>query len=186
MTSGNRQRVPLATALLLLVLTTAVSQAATPGRLGVHATPRSVPEVSFENGAGDTLTLADFRGRVVALNLWETWCPPCRKEMPTLDRLQMELGGEHFEVIALSIDRAGPGVVRDFYAEEGIENLKLYIDMSMRAMPRLGVSGIPTTLVLDARGREVARLVGEADWATPAMLEYFRGLMAAQTRGGES
>jgi len=173
-------------AVLMLLAVTSSHAAAAPERLGVHDTPRSVPEVAFEDGDGNALTLTDFRGRVVVLNLWATWCPPCRAEMPTLDRLQAELGSEHFEVVALSIDRAGPGIVREFYAEEGIEHLTLYIDTSMRALPRLGVRGIPTTLVLDARGREIARLVGEADWATPAMLEYFRSLIAAQISGDET
>lgn len=172
--------------ILTLAFTAVAAATESPDRLAVHATARPVPEVTFENGDGEPMTLADFRGKVIVLNLWATWCPPCRREMPTLDRLQAELGSERFEVVALSIDRAGPSVVREFFAEEGVERLALYIDTSARALPRLGIRGIPTTLVLDAAGREVARLTGEADWATPAMLNYFRGLISEQTEGNES
>lgn len=174
------RRAAVATASMLALA--AAHAAPAPGELAEHERPRPVPEIAFTDGEGAGLTLADFRGRVVVLNVWATWCPPCRAEMPTLDRLQAELGGPRFEVVALSVDRAGPAVVRTFYEEEGIERLSLYIDPSMRSMPRLGVVGIPTTLVLDPRGREIARAAGEADWATPEMLAYFRDLIGAATQ----
>ena len=120
---------------------------------------------------------------MLVLNLWATWCPPCREEMPTLDALQGKLGGERFEVVALSIDRAGPGAVRDFYEEISIEHLRLYIDPSMRTMATLGIPGIPTTLIVGPEGRELGRLVGAADWASPEMVAYFRGLMERFSKG---
>ena len=154
---------------------TAAEQAGLP--LSIHGSPQSVERFTFDNAEGETLELADFGGRVVVLNLWATWCPPCREEMPTLDALQQRLGGDDFQVIALSVDQGGAGIVRDFYDEIGIEHLPLYIDSSMRVMSRLGVRGLPTTLVLDRQGREVARLVGKADWATPEMIDYLRDLI---------
>lgn len=171
-----------------LMLASAAVHAAveSPKGFAVHDPPQPVPEVTFENGDGEPVTLADFHGKVVVLNLWATWCPPCRREMPTLDALQAELGSEHFEVVALSVDRAGPSVVREFFSEQGIEHLGLYIDTSARVLPRLDIRGLPTTLVIDAEGRELARLTGEADWATPAMLDYFRGLIAERTEVNES
>lgn len=156
---------------------------AAPGGMAVHGSPRPVSDFAFQNGSGDEMSLSDFRGQVVVLNLWATWCPPCREEMPTLDALQKKLGGDRFEVVALSVDQAGPQVVRDFYAEIGIDHLGLYIDSSMQVMIDLGVRGIPTTLVIDRNGQEVARLVGKADWATPKMLKYFRGLIERNGNG---
>jgi thiol-disulfide isomerase/thioredoxin len=144
--------------------------------LSIHEQPQALDRVTFDNGAGETLALADFRGQIVVLNLWATWCPPCRKEMPTLDALQQRLGGDDFQVIALSVDQGGAEAVRDFYDQIGIEHLPLYVDSSMRAMSRLAVRGLPTTLVLDAQGRELARLVGETDWAAPEMIDYMREL----------
>lgn len=142
--------------------------------MSVHAAPKPVPELRFENGEGQPVTLADFRGKVVLLNVWATWCGPCREEMPTLDRLQATLGGKDFEVLALSIDRAGIGVVNAFYDEIGVEHLAKYIDDSGEAARELGAVGLPTTLLLDRQGREIARHVGPAAWDTPEMTAFIR------------
>ena len=116
----------------------------------IHEAPRPLPEIKFEDGNGQALTLGDLRGKTVLLNIWATWCVPCREEMPTLDALEAALGGPAFEVVPLSVDRAGPEVVRKFYAEIGIEHLGLYIDASMRASFDLQAPGLPTTLLIDS------------------------------------
>jgi len=159
---------------LLFCFAWPVSAAEAPLNFAMHETPRPMPEIRFEDGEGNESTLADFRGRVVLLNVWATWCVPCREEMPTLDRLQAELGGPAFEVLALSIDRAGPDAVREFYAEIGIENLALHIDPSAKAMFALGVVGLPTTILIDREGNELGRLVGPAEWDSPEMTEFMR------------
>lgn len=140
----------------------------------IHETPRPLPEIKFEDGNGEALTLADLRGKTVLLNIWATWCVPCREEMPTLDALEAELGGPAFEVVPLSVDRAGPEVVRKFYAEIGIVHLGLYIDASMRASFDLQAPGLPTTLLIDSEGRELGRLVGPAEWDTPEMIAFLK------------
>lgn len=132
-----------------------------------HSEPKTLPEVAFQDGEGKARTLAIFEGKVVLLNLWATWCAPCRHEMPTLSRLQERLGGPEFEVVALSVDRAGAKVVREFYDALGLENLALYVDPSMKATRSLSAIGLPTTLLLDRQGREVGRLVGPAEWDSP-------------------
>src|SRR3546814_1033360 len=98
--------------------------------MSLHEAPRTVAELRFNDGNGKSVTLTDFRGKIVLLNIWATWCGPCREEMPTLDRLQERLGGPEFEVVALSIDRAGIGVVSEFYAEISVQHLAKYIDES--------------------------------------------------------
>jgi thiol-disulfide isomerase/thioredoxin len=145
-----------------------------------------VPEIVFTDDTGERVTLADFRGKVVVLNIWATWCPPCRREMPTLDRLEAELSGDRFAVVALSVDQSGSEVVRDFFEQEDIEHLGLYIDTSARVLMDLRIPGIPSTLILDREGREIARLSGEADWAKPAMMQYFRSLITATTQQDDS
>jgi thiol-disulfide isomerase/thioredoxin len=132
--------------------------------------PRALPEIRFETGGGEARTLADFRGKVVLLNVWATWCGPCRKEMPTLDRLQARLGGPDFTVVPLSIDRQGVPAVNRFYEEIGIAHLGLYVDSSNRAGAALGLTGLPTTVLIDREGNEVARLVGPAEWDGPDMI----------------
>lgn len=163
------------TALSALAVT--AQGASAPEKLAVHDRPRELPPVEFKGNGGESLSLESFAGKVVVLNVWATWCPPCREEMPTLDALQEQLGGEEFEVVALSVDQSGPEAVRTFFREVGVEQLGVYIDESMRSMAQLRVRGVPTTLILDRRGREVARLTGEADWAAPPMVAYLRGLI---------
>ena len=129
-----------------------------------HAAPGPIPELAFEDGHGAPRTLAAFRDRVVLLNIWATWCVPCREEMPALDRLQQKLGGPGFEVVALSIDAGGAAAVKQFYDEIGIRSLAVYVDPASRAMAALGLIGIPTTLLIDRQGREIGRRTGPAQW----------------------
>jgi thiol-disulfide isomerase/thioredoxin len=142
--------------------------------------PKAVPEIRFADDQGHDLTLGDFQGGVVLLNIWATWCVPCRKEMPTLDRLQTKLGGEEFLVIPLSIDRDGAAAVRRFYQQVGVEKLGVYVDPSGRASRTLSVLGVPTTLLLDREGREVARKMGEAQWDDPEMVSLVERTMRRQ------
>jgi thiol-disulfide isomerase/thioredoxin len=138
------------------------------------AAPKALPDIRFEDEAGRALTLADFKGRVILLNIWATWCTPCREEMPALDRLQAKLGGPGFEVVALSIDREGTAVVRRFFSDVGVHALKLYVDPSGEAASRFGALGVPTTILVDRSGREIGRRVGPAQWDGAAALEFIR------------
>ncbi len=142
--------------------------------------PRPLPEIAFADGGGRTLSLADFRGRTVLLNLWATWCVPCRKEMPSLDRLQGRLGGGDFIVVPVSLDRAGVAAVRRFYREVGVENLGIFVDPAGGTPHALGIPGVPTTLLIDREGREVARKMGEAEWDGPEMVGLIRRLIETE------
>ncbi len=144
----------------------------------IWETPRNLPELTFEDEKGAALTLADFHGKVVLLNIWATWCAPCREEMPTLNSLQAQLGGEQFEVVALSIDHAGYGAVEKFYREISIKHLHMYIDPSTLAAATLGIEGVPTTLLLDREGREIGRLVGATEWNSSAMVDFITRTIA--------
>jgi thiol-disulfide isomerase/thioredoxin len=128
------------------------------------STLEPAPDVAFVDATGAAKTLKDFKGRVVLLNLWATWCLPCRKEMPALDRLQAALGSNKFEVVALSVDRAGLEASRKFLEGTKVTNLKLYVDPTARMTSVLKAFGMPTTILIDAEGREVGRLTGEAEW----------------------
>src|SRR5438093_1768505 len=121
--------------------------------LSVFDQPRALPEIRFADDEGHDLTLADFRGRVVLLNVWATWCVPCRREMPALDRLQARLGGNDFLVITLSIDRQGVAPVKQFYQELGLEKLGIYVDSSGKGSRGLAIPGVPTTVLIDREGR---------------------------------
>jgi thiol-disulfide isomerase/thioredoxin len=153
------------------------SGSANPLTLSVFDQPRPVPEIRFQDDQGHELTLGDFRGRVVLLNLWATWCVPCRKEMPTLDRLQGRLGGKDFVVIALSIDRKGIEAVGGFYNDVGVKKLGIYLDPSGKGSHDLAIPGLPATLLIDREGREVARKLGEAEWDSPEMVSLVERTM---------
>lgn len=139
--------------------------------------PKALPALSFQNEAGEPRSLADFKGKLIVLNLWATWCPPCREEMPALDRLQAQLGGKDFEVLALSIDQNGTDKVRNFFNEIGIKSLPIHIDPSARAGFTLGVPGFPTTLLIDRSGREIGRHTGIAKWDSPEIVAELRRRM---------
>lgn len=144
------------------------------------ASPAPVQDIPFVDAAGRATSLAAFRGKVVVLNLWATWCTPCLAEMPMLDRLQQELRGEDVVVLALSIDRGGVDVVREFYARNGIRNLDVYVDRTMWAPDKIRTSGLPTTVLIDREGRERGRVKGPAAWDSPAAMALVRKLAAGR------
>jgi thiol-disulfide isomerase/thioredoxin len=144
--------------------------------------PEALPEVKFQDGSGNERTLADWKGKVALVNLWATWCLPCRKEMPSLDRLQKDLGSDRFEVVAISVDRKGAEASRKFLAYTGVERLALYVDPTARMSAELKVVGLPATLLVDAQGREVGRLLGPAEWDSD---EAKRLIRAVVERGGQ-
>lgn len=164
--------------LLVMVLALAVGgagrtvQAGALSRLQVHEAPLPAPELSFRNREGDTIALSDFRGRTVLLNIWATWCLPCREEMPALDRLQARLGGASFQVVALSIDRNGAEAVRRFYDEIGITRLEIFTGSAGRILHDLAIVGLPVTLLVNAEGREIARAIGPVAWDEPEIVEF--------------
>jgi thiol-disulfide isomerase/thioredoxin len=140
--------------------------------------PEELPEVKFLDAEGKERTLAHWRGKVVLLNLWATWCLPCRKEMPALDRLQAEMGSDKFQVVAVSVDRTGLAGARKFLDETKTGKLALYADPTARLATTLRAAGLPATLLLDAQGREVGRLLGPAEWDS----DDAKRLIAAQIK----
>ena len=140
--------------------------------------PRRLPDIDFTDGNARPIRLSSFHGRVVLLNIWATWCAPCRKEMPALDRLQASLGGAEFEVVTLSVDRDGLQAVNAFYRQTGIAQLRIYLDQSGQAMSDLGVAAIPTTLLIDRQGNEIGRKIGAAQWDSPALVKAITAIVA--------
>ena len=129
--------------------------------------PEALPKVTFVDAEGKERTLDDWKGKVVLLNLWATWCVPCRKEMPGLDRVQAELKSDKFEVVAVSVDRTGTAGAKKFLDQIKVQNLAVLADPAARVGTTLRAIGMPATLLLDAEGREIGRLVGPAEWDSP-------------------
>ena len=133
----------------------------------VKRTPAiAVPALAFVDAAGAQKDLSIFKGKVTLLNLWATWCAPCRKEMPELAKLQRALGGPDFQVVELSEDLKGYPASAKFLKEVGADNLALYADDKATALDALRAPGLPVTLLLNRDGKEVGRLLGPAPWAS--------------------
>jgi thiol-disulfide isomerase/thioredoxin len=168
-----------ATLALVAPGSTLFAQAGFAGKMGPYRavdTPSPAPAIAFRDAEGTELTLADFRGRVLAVNFWATWCAPCVEEMPALDRLQASLSTKGVAVLAISVDRGGLRQVAPFFAVNELKNLPVYLDPSGNSMRAFAVRGLPTTIVIDAEGRERGRLEGAAAWDSPAaerlLLQY--------------
>jgi thiol-disulfide isomerase/thioredoxin len=131
-----------------------------------HPAPKNIATFSFADGKGAPLDLSHWKGKVVLLNLWATWCGPCRKEMPELSQLQKLLGSNDFEVVAISEDLKGVEASAAFLKDSGAENLALYVDPKMTALSALQSIGMPTTVLISRDGKEIGRLLGPADWAS--------------------
>jgi thiol-disulfide isomerase/thioredoxin len=144
--------------------------------------PRPAPAVSFAARDGTMRQLADFRGRPVLVNLWATWCAPCVREMPSLDRLQARLG-DRLTVLAISQDRGGAHVVDPFVEKLALPKLAIFLDPMDTVGPALEVRGLPTTLLIDGDGRIVAQLEGAAEWDSPAMVATVEGYLGKGAGG---
>src|SRR5262245_14999849 len=165
--------------LILAVSASAWAQQPPPNFI-LHQSPKPVGAVAFEDDRGRAQRVADFKGKVVLLNIWATWCSPCRQEMPALDHLQALLGGPDFEVVALSIDRKGVDAVRKFYTEVGIRNLLIRLDQAGSSI-RVATVGVPTTLLLDRQGRELGRISGPAEWDSASIVEFLKSVISGQS-----
>jgi thiol-disulfide isomerase/thioredoxin len=138
--------------------------------VAVASAPRALPALAFKDASGADKSLADWRGRTVLLNLWATWCVPCRKEMPALDALQAKLGGADFEVVSVNIDTRDTDKPRAWLKDVGVNTLAYYADHSAKVFQDLKAIGkafgMPTTLIVDRNGCELATLAGPAEWAS--------------------
>ena len=159
-------------------------QARAAGPIGklVEDGPKPLPEFSFTDAEGKEHRVADFAGKGLLVNLWATWCAPCVEEMPALDRAQAALLGDGIQVLALSSDRGGRAVVEPFLRDKKITRLGLWLDPRGAAGRAMGVRGLPTTVVVDRQGREMARLEGAAAWDSPQMLAAVRRLVGPPAR----
>lgn len=150
--------------------------------LKIHKSPTLVQSVDFTDSSGLQLDLSVFKGKHVLVNVWATWCPPCRKEMPALDRLQAKLGlGADPQIVAISVDAVSFDQLRAFYLANDINNLAIYRGDERDILEALKVGGLPTTLLIDHNGQEVGRLIGPTVWDAPEIVAQLSSLVTGST-----
>jgi thiol-disulfide isomerase/thioredoxin len=147
-------------------------------QLAPSVQPRPSPSdnATWKDANGKILNLANFKGKVILINYWATWCPPCIRELPSIDRLQARLGGDDFTIVAISIDRGGKPIARRLMKHLRLKNLALYLDPTSKSAKKLGVRSMPTTFLFDRKGREIGKLEGGAEWDDKeaiALIQYF-------------
>jgi thiol-disulfide isomerase/thioredoxin len=136
--------------------------------------PKALPGIGFTDADDKALSLADYKGKVVLLNFWATWCAPCVKEMPSLDRLQAEMGKDKFVVVPLSLDGPSKPKVAPFYKDKNLANLGIYFDKGKKVQQALDIAVLPTSILIDKEGREIGRLQGDADWDKPEAIALMK------------
>jgi thiol-disulfide isomerase/thioredoxin len=149
--------------------------------VNVAKSPLRVPDLAFQDSAGKPVTLEHWRGRTVLLNLWATWCVPCRKEMPALDALEQRLGGPQFEVVTVNIDTRDPDKPRVWLKEVGVQKLAYFADPTAKTFQELKsigrAFGMPTTLLIDPKGCEIGTIAGPAEWASDDAIKLIKAAL---------
>ena len=161
----------------LFLSLTACTKADTPKK-GAVATEKSLaPDVSVRSFAnGSTLKLSDLKGKVVLLNFWATWCPPCREEIPSMMKLNSLMSGKSFQMVAISIDEGGKPAIESFFKESGF-SLPTYLDESGAASKSYGITGVPESFIIDKKGILVKKIIGGFSWDSPEVVSFLEGLM---------
>ena len=155
--------------------------------LTMASAPLRLPDLAFEDAEGKPRKLSDWRGKIVLLNLWATWCVPCRKEMPALDELQGKLGGKDFEVVAVNIDTRDPDKPRNFLKEANLTRLGFFADQKAKVFQDLKTIGralgMPTSVLVDAQGCEIGTIAGPAEWASEDAVKLIKAAVKPAAAG---
>jgi thiol-disulfide isomerase/thioredoxin len=155
--------------------------------LTMASAPLQLPDLTFQDADGQPRKLSDWRGRTVLLNLWATWCVPCRKEMPALESLQTKLGGPKFEVVAVNIDTRDPEKPKNFLKEAKLTRIGNFTDPKAKVFQDLKAVGralgMPTSVLVDGQGCEIGTIAGPAEWASDDAVKLINAAMDPATAG---
>lgn len=144
----------------------------------IYPSPLPVPDTAFLNEAGESVRLGDFKGKTLLVNFWATWCLPCREEMPELDQLQAEMGGDDFQVMVISVDRSGLEGSRAFLDDINIQHLDLFYDKRGKLARQMKAIGYPATILIKPDGRQHGMLLGPASWNSPAARTLIKSIQS--------
>lgn len=171
------QRIVFFVMVCLILSLSACSRADSSKKITVAAENKPAPDVSVVSLAtGSPLKLSDLKGKVVLLNFWATWCPPCREEIPSMMKLNTLMAGKPFQMVAVSIDEGGKPAIEAFFKESGF-SLPTYLDATAASTKSYGITGVPESFIIDRQGIIVKKIVGGVAWDSPEVLSFLDGLM---------
>ena len=148
-----------------------------PGKQAVPSENQPAPEIIVNGMNGSPLKLSDLKGKVVFLNFWATWCPPCREEIPSMVNLNKAMIGKPFQMVAVSIDEGGKPAIESFFQTSGFSGLPAYTDPDGRAARAYGITGVPETFVINKNGIIVKKVIGPLAWDSPDVAAFLEGLL---------
>ena len=143
-------------------------------KMTIASNTTSAPKTIFFDAGGKELTLNDFKGRLTLVNFWATWCAPCRKEMPSLEELSNQIGGDTFQVLTIATMRSSEEADKKFFNDNNIIDLPKFRDPKGHLARASGVAALPLTILLDRNGNEISRLIGDADWSQDETIEFIK------------
>lgn len=166
-------------ALIALVALVACNrkESASPDKQAVPSENRLAPEIVVNGMNGFPLKLSDLKGKVVVLNFWATWCPPCREEIPSMIKLNKIMTGKPFQMVAVSIDEDGKPAIDSFFQTSGFSELPAYIDPDSRAAKTYGITGVPESFIINKNGMVVKKFIGPLEWDSPDVTVFIEGLL---------
>lgn len=172
------KRCLIATTLLLLAsLLSACSGNNSPGNSSKPAEKMAAPSISVVSLDGEQLKTESLKGKVVMLNFWATWCPPCREEIPSMIKLEKFMSGKPFQMVCVSVDKGGKKAVTEFFRNTGY-SLPAYTDSTSQAAAVYGITGVPETFIIDKKGMIVKKVIGPMDWSSPEVIAFIEGLLS--------
>ena len=138
----------------------------------INEIPKPVSTLIFEDFSGKKINLNDYYGKLLIINLWATWCVPCKKEMPSLDKLQQDSAFKNLKVLAVNVEQPNHSKAKNFFDKLDIKNLNIYFDSNLNFVKEFNLRGVPTTLLMNKNGEEFARIIGEVDFQDEKFLKW--------------
>ena len=140
--------------------------------IAINEIPKPISPIIFEDFSGNEINLNDFRGKLVIINFWATWCAPCKKEMPSLDRLSRNKNFKNLQTFAVNIEQPNKPKTKKFFTDLKIQTLKIFFDYNLNFVKELKLRGVPTTVLINKKGEEFARIIGEVDFQDKKFLKW--------------
>ena len=140
--------------------------------IAINESPKPISSLIFEDFLGNKINLSNYHGKLVIINFWATWCAPCKKEMPSLDKLSQNKNFKNLEVLAVNVEQPNKSKTKEFFTDLNIKNLKIYFDSNLNFVKEFKLRGVPTTVLVNKKGEEFARIIGEVNFQEEKFLKW--------------